>query len=271
MTPVLPSVLPPPTFVPTVAPPAPLLGPAGAAATLPALPPTIAPRAVPAGPGLSNSPPTREFFVAAATVSAEWPLPDDSDQAAAAIVLIREKAWAACVGVKESPKLSRDEKSLLQRCGLQLQESVSREVFWGAVPIAGGYSIPAYNPYARSMPYAAMNGSPNVNASVWSPPSLLYVGVLSDSQRKEATARAFARARQQAAELAEAAGRQLGPIQSLFGGGDAWGQSGFGVTPIPTPSASGNPAEFTADIPERLNITTSVSVTFRLAPAGPNP
>ena len=96
--------------------------------------------------------------------------------------------------------------------------------------------------------------------------SFAYVATLSDKQRKSMLSEAYAKAKAQAAELAEVAGMRLGFITSLNGTVSNSRVCGTGYVPEYSfsPEASWNENETVSPEPDKLQFVCEVSVTYRL-------
>jgi uncharacterized protein YggE len=124
-----------------------------------------------------------ELVVVAASLTAQWPLvaetPEEMLLAGNAIV---EKVKAAdLAGAKDAEKLSPEEQEIAE----EMMGMSGR----GEEPLSVGQ------------------------------PNFVYVAAISEKDRRQALAEAFGKAKAQAAELAQAAGVQLGPLVSLSGNG----------------------------------------------------
>jgi len=125
-----------------------------------------------------------ELFTVSAMLTAEWPLeaktPEELLLAAHALM---EKVQAAdLAGMKDAEKLSPEEEELFEE-----MNSMSRR--------SSDEPIPPGQPY------------------------FLYVARISEKDRQQALAEAFAKAKAQAAQLAQAAAVPLGPLVALSGQG----------------------------------------------------
>lgn len=106
-------------------------------------------------------------------------------------------------------------------------------------------------------------------------PTFLFVAAVSEQQRAAATAEAFRKARNQAAQLAEAAGAQLGVLRHLSGQmnpqldyNDYTGYSNlyrFAQQQLATPGAS-EPAEAVGPRPGTVSYQVIISASFALLP-----
>jgi len=124
-------------------------------------------------------------FTVSATLKAEWPLaPDDPEKLLLAAHALQEKVRVADLGgTKQTKKLSEEEQELAEEMAEMMAE---------------------------------MGDDDEADPSE---PQFLFLARITDQQRQKALAQAFAKARAQAARLAEAADAKLGPLVSLSGEG----------------------------------------------------
>jgi uncharacterized protein YggE len=118
------------------------------------------------------------------TLTAEWPLESQSDEK---LILategIKNKIMAAKLGgAEEAESLSPEEEEMAEETALMMANSGEEQIKPGE-------------------------------------PQFLYVARFSDEQRNRAMTEAFNKAKNNAAELAQAAGVKLGPLVALSGGG----------------------------------------------------
>lgn len=123
-------------------------------------------------------------FTVAATLKAEWRLaPEEPEKLLLAVDALQEKVKAADLGgAKQSEKLSPEEQELAE----EMAEMMSNMDEEQADPAA---------------------------------PQFLFLARITDAERQQAIARAFAKAQAQAARLAQAADAKLGPLVRLAGEG----------------------------------------------------
>jgi uncharacterized protein YggE len=106
---------------------------------------------------------------------------------------------------------------------------------------------------------------------------LLFVAKLADKDRQAATAEAFAKAKKQAAELAKAAGMDLGRLTSLNGSGGGrmdWNEFNNNRAYYPyvarmmnsSNGPGGQHDETMAPAPDTLEFEFTVTATFTLEP-----
>jgi hypothetical protein len=149
------------------------------------------------------------MYSATGTLTAEWSLAaTTAEQAVLAGEAIRKKALAAdLAGDKARGDASAGDQELPHAtvtCGgapPQVQMAVAQNP----------YACVAWNPYATPPAVASPSST------------FLYVATISSQQRKAALAEAFGKAKSQAAEMAEATGGKLGPVNAVLG---AIGNSG---------------------------------------------
>jgi hypothetical protein len=156
-------------------------------------------------------------FIARTTITAQWPInASKPDDIALNVEKLREKLVAA--------KLGGD---------------------GAAQPPAVGIPLPP-GPFARYWPAVLVQNDGF---------QLTCSGELSKSDRKNALAAAMAKAKEQAAELAEAAGCHLGPLASVSGD--------FQEDPPVDPRMTPPPDE---NLRQLLYVTVSVTLHFQIAP-----
>jgi uncharacterized protein YggE len=211
-------------------------------------PPTIAPEPGNYNPFAPRTDPAKRpsICTASTTVRAEWTLPhvgESSERAALAAAGIMEKVRSMPVDAGAPQKLSAEEKEIVEEVEMGLAQAA-----------------PTYSPYAA--PHTVWTSGPAGAVFV-------YVAVLSDEQRKAALAAAYLQAKTDAAELAEAAGMQLGSITSLSRNpfGISYYHEDEGLLPL----KQLNEREVVAARADRLEFTVSVTVSYRLLPAGGKP
>jgi hypothetical protein len=177
-------------------------------------------------------------FVARTTLTAKWPInASKPDDVALSMEKLREKLIAA--------NLVGDGFSQPPAAGIPIpQAAIVRSMPAQLLPVPansyGGPSVAVRNDGLR----------------------LECVGLLSKADRKDALSAAMTKARQHAAELAEAAGCHLGPLASVSGGVDNYSTpvmtSNVGVPPR-------NDGEYLG-LPELPDLTVSVTLHFQIAP-----
>jgi uncharacterized protein YggE len=125
-----------------------------------------------------------------------------------------------------------------------------------------------WDPYVAAPPPTVAFGAQSAGDPVF-----VYVAVLSDAERKAALASAFARAKKDAAELAEAAGMKLGPLASLghnemnmFQG--PYYPPSFNEDSGPSLLAQRSEFEAVSATANGLWLSIGVSVSYHLAPGG---
>ncbi len=192
------------------------------------------------------------LFTASTTLRAEWPLPpagEGPERLAAAAAEIQEKVGSADLASAGPQKLSAEEQELIEEAQMGLTPPGPAGQLYPAQPSSGWTTAPAG-------------------------PAFVFVAALSDAQRKAALADACARAKQDAAELAEAAGMQLGPITSLnrntmynFSPNVFSSDEGEG----PSPLKKSSEFEAVAANADGLEFSIGVSVSYRLLPPGGKP
>ncbi|NQT37634.1 MAG: SIMPL domain-containing protein, partial [Planctomycetes bacterium] len=236
----------------------------------PSMPP-VTPYATPAtssysAPGLvSPTPRSRpayrptKVYRASAGLTARWTAAMDTPQAALiAVEGLRERVTQKTVaGPDDLAHLSPQEQEVVE-------ESLPTVVSAGSIP---GFSSWAGSPTTA---YATVEGVPGQI-------QLLFVGRLPEAERKKALAQAVARARQQAAELAEAAGMTLGPIVELnmptvFGAYTAPVASYYPAMTQPywpggAADGDSDPNEMVVPDPRAIVFQFQVSARFALDPA----
>jgi hypothetical protein len=227
-----PSIPPAPTYAPPI--------------TAPVAPPGLQP--TPRPPRSS----AQELYVAVVTLTAQWTLKaETAEDALVAGEAIRKKVQAVFGDAKLTEKLSPEEQELLEE-----SRGSGPAPIW--VPATPG---PTFAPPTTASAVPVM---PSFNAN------FMYVAELSAQQRKAALAEAFAKAKAQAAEIAEATGTKLGRIESVNGeisgarvpnnGPYAQMQPG----PLMPPGGNENDSEATAADPAGLEIHVRISAQFRL-------
>jgi uncharacterized protein YggE len=217
----------------------------------PATPPPVEVR--PAPP--SMKPQLPPLLVASTTLRAEWPLEKaDPEQLAAAVTAIREKVKLAdLTGGKATKGLSSEEQELLEEAQMGLTQPSS---------------APSWTPG----PYSAMVGPQSPGGPVF-----VFVAVLSDTERKDALARAVAEAKKDAAELAEAAGMKLGAITSLGRNTNPYQYAWAAPTYYgpddngPSPLTRRSEFEAVAVSADSLEFSIAVSVSYQLLRGGAAP
>jgi uncharacterized protein YggE len=224
---------------------------------LPQLPPGVVPQPFPPGmpipgasggsegqPGSGPVPPPMIYapmvnFAARMTLTAEWPInASKPDNIALNVEKLREKLIAA--------KFVGDETTYVAPAMQRANNS--------PMPMM---PMPANQGYATAVAVCVPNDGLQ----------LLYTGTLSKSERKEALAAAMAKAKEQAAELAEAAGCRLGSLAKVSGGlGDGAYVSGASSTPTPDFGLSLQENEMCSPSPELPEFAVSVTLQFHIAP-----
>jgi len=232
--------------------------------TRPQLPPAVYPNPSPqfrpggdasSGSGVNplNSQPTQPapgyfrdsiplLYVARTTLTAKWPInankPDD-------IALVMERLREKLV----SAKLDGNDV--------------------GQPPVASSTSTPPSLYPNAAMPQMASPSGYCVPGGFGRSDDLqlMCIGELSKSERKNAWAAAMTKAKEQAAELAEAAGCHLGPMASVSGNLGV-GSCGCPVAPMVTYRSGFAPHEdevvlFSPDLPE---MAASITVQYQIAP-----
>jgi uncharacterized protein YggE len=220
--------------VPPIAPPS-----EGGWNSAPSVPPSAAPMlptpspyaspgpvAYPSYPSTSPNYGIQTYYTVTSSLTADWKLLGESQEdVLRESQRLKEKVEAAdLLGLKGDKKLPAEEESL--RASL-MSYSVPMVV---AAPCGVSYSPPATPVMTdeSSQPIAPVNyPQPTVYQPVYQPvyrvgpsaidstPKFLFVARVTDAQRKAALAEAFAEAKSHAAELAEASGSSLGPIQTV--------------------------------------------------------
>ena len=179
-------------------------------------------------------------FAARTTLTAEWPInASKPDNIALNVEKLREKLIAA--------KFVGDETTYVAPAMQRANNS--------PMPMM---PMPANQGYATAVGVCVPNDGLE----------LLYTGTtLSKSERKEALAAAMAKAKEQAAELAEAAGCRLGSLAKVSGGlGDGAYVSGASSTPTPDFGPSLPENEVGSPSPELPEMGVSVTLQFHIAP-----
>jgi hypothetical protein len=209
-------------------------------------------------PASSIRPAGKEVCTAMIVITAQWPLNVETpEEALVAGERIRKAVFAADKdGLKIIGKLSATELELINqsRGPMAAQPSATPgapDVFFGRTPVQ------------PVVPYGPSTGLVGI--------SFHYVAAISPQQRKAAVAEAFAKAKAQAAEVAEAAGGKLGPIKSINGQANS-GNYGFAVpyspyaaAPMPMPPGiSDDQNEVHAPEPAGLEVRVNVSAQFHL-------
>ncbi len=127
-------------------------------------------------------------------------------------------------------RLKADNPEKLLLAADELREKVK------AADLAGANEAPKLSPEEQEVAEemaAEQSRQGNEEAAAPNEPRFVFVARLTASERQKALAEAFAKARAQAAELAKAAGMELGSLASLSGegGGNAGGVSQYVRTP----------------------------------------
>ncbi len=138
-----------------------------------------------------------KVYRASAGVTARWTAAMETPQAALiAVDRLRQRVTQKAVaGPEDLSHLSPQEQEVVE----ESQPTVA---------VGSSYAPSSYPGTAPPTVYTVPGGAT-------AQPQLLFVGRLPEAQRKKALAQAVTRARQQATELAEAAGMTLGPIKEL--------------------------------------------------------
>jgi uncharacterized protein YggE len=201
------------------------------------------------GRGKKAPKPIQPPVVVTTMLTADWPLEADTpEKLLLAAGTFRQQVKAADLGgAKETDKLSPEEQ--------EIAEETAQET--PGDPFGGGSS--------------------DDEASAAGQPQLLFVAKLADKDRQAATAEAFAKAKKQAAELARAAGMDLGRLTSLGGGGSGkvdWNEfnnnraySPYLARMMNSSGGQGAQREETmAPSPDALEFEFTVTATFTLQP-----
>ena len=216
----------------------------------PALPPpaTYTPDAVDARPSSERNPAAKgrpKLFVASTTLRADWPLEgDDADAIVAAAAAIREKVSAADLnGYKGEQALTPEEREYAEEAEMFLKNTPS-----------SGFQVPA--------PSDGQNGF-----------AFVYVARLSDQQRKTMLSNGYAKAKSEAEELAEAAGKQLGELSGLYCQFQNMCMPGrdFPDDRTPMARASWDQREAVAEAPDGLEFRCNVTVGYHILHPGAKP
>jgi uncharacterized protein YggE len=196
----------------------------------------------------SSSPakPRTQLFVAATTLKADWPLQGaDADEIVAMAEAIRQRAMAVdLAGSKMThDPLSPEEQELTEEAEMRFSGPLGPGA--STVPPAGAKSQPAF----------------------------VYVAVLSDKQRKTMLADAYASTKNNATELAEAAGMKLGALANLQGSfsNSCLPGRNFGLEYASSPLASYDERETVAADPDKLEFICAVNASYRLVPEEAKP
>lgn len=212
--------------------------------TIPA-PAAPAPVAIQSAPPPSSTP-AASLYIAITTIRAEWPLPGDSQDAVAAFAaLVQDRVRAS---VRADDKVQKDltagERALIQE-------------------IEGSRWQPP-SPFQSDSVTIGPAGAPTTK--------FVYVGMISDAERKAALASAFEKARQNASELASAAGIRLGPLDALNRQTNFSSNiSLFGGMETASPLKPLSEVEAVASRPDELEFSVDVFAYFRLIESGPMP
>jgi hypothetical protein len=180
-------------------------------------------------------------FLARTTLTAQWPINDSKpDDIAVNVEKLREKLIAAKLDVNDA--------------GQPLAVSTR--------PV----SQPAFNPPMAQVAVPGSYRTPGGFEPGDGGLQLICTGTLSKSERKSALAAATAKAKQQAAELAEAADCHLGPLASVSGGFQE-GCIGVAVPSAYGPSMQpGNDDGVVSFSPELPEVAVRVTLQFHIAP-----
>jgi hypothetical protein len=184
-----------------------------------------------------------QFFVMSATLRADWTLDaSDPDRIAAMAEAIRAKVAAANLGGSPQ-KLSPEEQEIAE----DAEMARSRQ----------------------SPPGVSITPPPDGEHAG---PVFVFVATISDAERKAALASGYTRARKRAAELARAAGKELGEITSLYSNFNNSCSPGRDLGPEYDSSvlASPNDTESVSTIPDGIRFDCEVMASFRLVPAASN-
>ncbi len=190
--------------------------------------------------------PAASLYIAITTVRAEWPLAGDSPDAVGAVAAqIQDKVRASERGDTNVPRdLTAGELALIQ--GVEGSRSQSLSPFQSDSVVIG--------------PAGA------------STTKFVFVGVISDAERKEALARAYETARRNASELASAAGMHLGPLDALNRQTSFSSRiSLFGGMETASPLKPLSEVEAVATRPDELEFSVDLYAQFRLLESGPKP
>jgi hypothetical protein len=184
--------------------------------------------------------------MAITTVRAEWPLAGASPDAVGAFAAQVEDTMRACESRDEnvSMDLTAGERALVQAVEGSRSQSVS--------------------PFQSSSVTIGPVGAPATR--------FVYVGMISDAERKTALASAFEKARQNASELAIAAAMRLGPLDALNRQTNfTSGISLFGGVETASPLKALSEVEAVAMRPDELEFSVDLYAQFRLLESGPTP
>jgi uncharacterized protein YggE len=207
-----------------------------------------------------NSKKRPPLFAAVTTLRADWRLTEtDPDRIASLTAAICEKVKAADLPNAGKQNISPEEQELIEESGMGLSSSV-----------APGYASPAssaWSPYA-SPASPAWSPQPRFAGSAFS-----FVATISDAQRQAAVAKAFAQAKKDAADLAAAAGMQLGPIMELAlpteGLCSSKASRTFSYSSEGGASTTADSQEDVSVSADALEFAVRVTAKFRLLPARP--
>ena len=198
--------------------------------------------------------------VVSSLLTAEWPLEGEtSEKLLLAAELLREKIKAADLGgAKEAEKLSPEEQEAAEETAEQMPQMISSDE------------------------ETAEPGQPHV----------LFVAKISPKERQAAVVKAFARAKSEAADLAQAAGGELGRLVSLsasnphdnvmqygpygpMGDDNPFGQNGaYLMQRLLHQRAAGDDeptSEATGNSPNAMDFEFLVQATFKLEPRPARP
>ena len=233
-------------------------------------PPRIGPSGVgPRSPVRPRTLPIQALFHVTATVTADWPLSGEGiDQRLIAAEALKTKIEAADVaGLRTPDQFTPEENELIEEM----------EVPPGSYPSSAYAQPTGYSPgrYGSSWePVLEPTLSPPGVAPP-NQPNFVYVAKITDQQRKAAMAEAFATAKQQASELAGAAGKSISDLVSLHG----YSQSAATMDPASYEGPYSPPVSFSIDAgpgsdakqneasasePRRIRQSYGVMATFRL-------
>jgi len=199
------------------------------------------------------------LYRASTTLSVDWPLAaENMDEVLVASEALKKKIAAAdLAGAKQPDQLTPEQQEILEEAAVRpsaYETSLPQ-------PVVGPTIGPGvvYDPYGP--PQAVPNGV-----------QFLFVARISPEQRKAALAKAFAKAKAQAEEMAGAAGRDLGPLASLNGQFHRGGATGYCVPVYPSSTGpmydgsdlSPDADESAASDSRSIVFQAQVHATFRL-------
>jgi hypothetical protein len=178
-----------------------------------------------------------KLFVASMTLRADWPLQgDDIDALVASAATIREKVLAADLTAdKVKHAMTPEEQELVEEAAM----------------------TPSSTP-----PPSGMFASPSADGRAGV--AFVYVAVISDEQRKTLMANGFAQAKKAAEELAEAAGKHLGDLVSLYCRIENTSTAGRNFGPEYADSAvvTSDEHETVAEHPDRLDFNFEINAEY---------